>query len=125
VIDVRVQKDVVGSVAIITLSGDLDAGAGELAGDRAPGLMPAHDRVLLDLSQVSHLTAAGLRTLLLLYRQGQCLDTSVALVGLTAELRNALAASGFLHFFQVADSVADGLELLAPGAADLREPVDA
>lgn len=119
----NVKKSVVDSVAVITLTGDLDAHSAELVGSEVLSIMPAHTEVLLDLSGVEHVTGAGLRTLLLLYRQGQCLDSAVAVVGLSAELRNVLSASGFLGFFRVADSVSDGIELLARD--DRQEPVNA
>ena len=48
----------------------------------------------------------------------------MALVGLPPELRNALSASGFLSFFRVADSVTDGIALLA-GESELEEPIHA
>ncbi len=109
----NVKKSVLGSVAVITLTGDLDAHAAALVHHEVLSIMPAHTEVLLDLSDVGHLTSAGLRILLQLYRQGRCLDSAVALVGLSAELRNAFSASGFLGFFRVADSVPDGVDLLA------------
>ncbi|MBV9161565.1 MAG: STAS domain-containing protein [Pseudonocardiales bacterium] len=122
----NVKKSVVDSVAVITLTGDLDAHSVELVGSEVLSIMPAHTEVLLDLSEVEHLTSAGLRILLLLYRQGHCLDSAVAVVGLSAELRNVLSASGFLDFFRVADSVSDGIELLVRDVRDdRREPVNA
>ena len=64
------------------------------------------------MSEVAHLTSAGLRILLRLYRQGQSLDSAVAVVGLSAELRNVLEAAGFLGYFTVAETVTDGIDLL-------------
>jgi anti-sigma B factor antagonist len=114
----------VDSVAVVTLTGDLNAHSADTVQFDVASVMPAHTEVLLDLSEVAHLTSAVLRTLLLLYRQGQCLDSAVALVGLSAELRNVLSATGFLDFFRVADSVPDGIELLTR-EAERKERVDA
>lgn len=128
----RVHRSVLDSVAVITLSGDLDAHSAAVVQTDVTAIMPAHSEVLLDLGDVTHVTSAGLRTLLLLYRQGQCLDSAIALVGLSPELRGVLSASGFLDFFRVVDSVADGVELLGREAAqrdttqqETRERVDA
>jgi anti-sigma B factor antagonist len=124
-----VRKSVLDSVAVITLSGDLDAHSATVVHADVMTIMPAHSEVLLDLSDVTHVTSAGLRTLLLLYRQGQCLDSAIALVGLSPDLRGVLSASGFLDFFRVVDSVADGVEVLGREAAQResgqRERVDA
>lgn len=121
--EVNVKKSVVDSVAVITLTGGLDAHSAELVGSEVLSIMPAHTEVLLDLSEVECLTSAGLRILLLLYRQGHCLGSAVAVVGLSTELRNVLSASGFLDFFRVADSVSEGIELLARD--NRQEPVNA
>jgi anti-sigma B factor antagonist len=110
---ISVEKSVVDSVAVIRMTGDLDARSADLAHAEVSSIMPAHAQVLLDLSGTKHVTGAGLRTLLLLYRQGKGLDSTVALVGLSAELRNVLFASGFLGFFRVADTVTDGIALLS------------
>lgn len=119
----NVKKRVVGSVAVITLTGDTEAHSADTQSD-VHSVLSAHTKVLFDLSEVAHLTSAGLRTLLLLYRQGQCLDRAVALVGLSGELHSVLSATGFLGFFRVADSVPDGIKLLARDAGR-RERVDA
>lgn len=108
----RITRSVLGSVAIVGLTGDLDAHAAELVDDDVLALVPQHSAVLLDLTEVAHLTSAGLRVLLRLYRQGRSLDTTMVLVGLSAELRRILSATGFLGYFVVADTVSDGIELL-------------
>lgn len=119
----NVHKSVVDSVAVITLSGDEDTGSTDLLHADVASVMPAHAEVLLDLSRVAHLSAAGVRLLLLLYRQGQCLDSAVAVVGMSHEVRAVLAASGFLGFFRTSDTVADGVALLAR-ASGRRDRVD-
>jgi anti-sigma B factor antagonist len=108
----NVEKRMVDSVMVITLTGDLDAQASDVMHADVLSVMPSHTEVLLDLSQIRRLSSAGIRALLLVYRQGRSLDSAIALVGLPAELRNALSASGFLGFFKVADSVSDGIALL-------------
>jgi anti-sigma B factor antagonist len=111
--EMNVTKRMVDSVAVITLTGDLDAEASGAMHADVLSVMPEHTEVLLDLSEVRSMSSAAIRALLLVYRHGQCLDSAVALVGLPAEVRAALSASGFLGFFRVADSVRDGIALLA------------
>jgi anti-sigma B factor antagonist len=120
----NVKIRMVGSVAVITLTGDLDEQASDVMHADVLSVMPAHTEVLLDLSKIRRLSSAGIRALLMVYRQGRSLDSAVALVGLPPELRNALSASGFLSFFRVADSVTDGIALLA-GESELEEPIHA
>jgi anti-sigma B factor antagonist len=119
-----VKKRVLGSVTVITLAGELDAHVSALVQADVTSIMPAYSQVLLDLSEAEHMTSAGLRTLLLMYRQGKARGNSVALVGLSAEAFNILSATGFLGFFSVADTVRDGIDLLARNDAG-QEPISA
>src|SRR3982751_3317532 len=102
-----ISKRTIDSVTVCSLAGSLDS--------RSAPALPEDGRVLLDLTEVTFVSSAGLRTMLLIYRQAQCVDTTVALVGLSDQLREVLSATGFLGFFVVADSVDHGL-------AELRVP---
>jgi anti-sigma B factor antagonist len=70
--------------------------------------------VLVDLSAVPYMSSAGLRTMLLLYRNAQAVGTTVCLVGVSTELQEMMEATGFLGYFPVHDTVEDGLRELAP-----------
>ena len=101
----EIRKRVIESITVIGLMGDLDSRSAPSAQEQVLPSLPKDGRILLDLSGVSFVSSAGLRTMLLIYRQAQALNSSVALV-----------ATGFLGFFVVADNLADGL-------AALKEPV--
>ena len=75
-------------------------------------LVPEAPRILLDLSRTSYLSSAGLRVLLLVYRQAQHSGSVLALAGLGDDVREVMSATGFLDFFTVADTVEHGLEAL-------------
>jgi anti-sigma B factor antagonist len=108
----NVTTDSVGAVNVARLSGDLDSTS---AADLHEKIMPVLlDRrpLLLDVTDVTHISDAGLRTMLVIYRQAQAVDGEVAVVGLSEELRAALTATGYLEFFHVADDVAGGLRAL-------------
>jgi anti-sigma B factor antagonist len=105
----EVRKDSVGAVNVARLSGDLDsASAADVHEEILPILLDKRP-VLLDFTDVSHISDTGLRTMLAIYRQAQAVDGKVAVVGLSVELRAALRATGFLRFFVVADDVPAGL----------------
>ena len=112
----NVVSQTVASVMVIGLQGDLDSRSAAAAQEQILALLPAGERVLIDLSGVPYVSSAGLRIMLLIYRQAQCIDSSVALVGLSDELRSVMSATGFLGFFTVADGLAAGLRAL--GAAE-------
>lgn len=115
----EITTDTIGPVTVIGLTGQLDSRSAPAAQERILSLLPDSRPVLLDLTGVSYLSSAGLRTMLLVYRQARTVDSFIALVGLSAELRGVMAATGFLRFFVVADCVADALEIVR--AAEPRE----
>jgi isoamylase len=108
---VNAERSVVDGVAVVTLIGDLDASAADTAHSELMASMPSQAEVLVDLGDIAHLTSAGVRTLLLFYRQARTRGTVVALVGISDKLRTVLWAAGFLDFFEVADTVLDLQEL--------------
>ncbi|HWS36237.1 MAG TPA: STAS domain-containing protein [Actinoplanes sp.] len=100
-------------ILVLKLIGDLDGRTAPEVQSRILEVLPSDERVLLDLSGLGVLTSAGLRTMLLVYRQAQSRNSTVGLVGLSEELHGVLAATGFLAFFVVSDSVDDALAELA------------
>jgi anti-sigma B factor antagonist len=100
---------IVDSVTVIGLDGSLDSRSAPTVQESILGSLPEDGQVLLDLGGLSFVSSAGLRTMLLVYRQAQCVNTTVALVGLSEQLRDVLSATGFLGFFLVSDSVEGAL----------------
>lgn len=100
-------------VLVLSLIGDLDGRSAPAAQEEILPALPPNERILLDLSELKLVTSAGLRTMLLIYRQARARNSTVALVGLSAQLRNIMSATGFLTFFVVTESVEDGLVKLA------------
>ncbi|MDI6100430.1 STAS domain-containing protein [Actinoplanes sp. NEAU-A12] len=100
-------------ILVLKLIGDLDGRTAPAAQAQILEVLPSDERVLLDLSELGVVTSAGLRTMLLVYRQAQARNSTVGLVGLSQELHGILSATGFLTFFVVSDTVDDGLSELA------------
>jgi anti-sigma B factor antagonist len=101
----EISTSSMGSVVVATLTGDLDSRSAPGAQDDLTALLTDHGRLVVDLTAVPYMSSAGLRTMLLLYRQAQRCDCRVALVGLSGELRTVMDSTGFLDFFVVDDSV--------------------
>jgi anti-sigma B factor antagonist len=97
---------------LIVVSGDVDgATAPELQaavlGAAGPGC-----RLLLDMAEVSYMSSAGLRVMLLLYRQISANSGKVVLVGLPEDVQDTMSATGFLKFFVIADTLEAGAAAL-------------
>lgn len=106
-----------GRATVVALDGELDSGSAPAVQERLAALVPSDGRVLVDMSAVPYMSSAGLRTMLLLYRNAQAVGTSICLIGLSPELRQMMDATGFLGYFPLHDTVEDGLRDLGNGGA--------
>lgn len=108
----KVHKETIGEVNVARLSGSLDSAATAAVHEQLMPVLTDSRPALLDFSDVTCVSDGGVRTMLVIYRQAQAMDGKVAVVGLSSELYGALAATGYLKFFHVADSVDSGLRVL-------------
>ncbi len=97
---------------VLTLSGRFDADAVELVHERLTALISDQPRLglVIDLSQVTHLSVAGLKTLINAKNMGQGLP--IVLAAAPENVRNVLAQVGFAEEFVHYDSVKDALAAL-------------
>ncbi|MEU3454725.1 STAS domain-containing protein [Micromonospora sp. NPDC006766] len=108
----QIAQRTLDSVTIVSLMGELDARTASIVQDRLVSGLSTSSAVLLDLAELRYVSSAGLRTMLMVYRQAQTKDVPIALVGVSHPLRGILSATGFLRFFQVVDSVTEGIAVL-------------
>ena len=102
-----------GDVTVIALAGNLDSTTAPDLREHLGQLVAGRGPVLLDLSQVPRVSGGGLRILLVARRQAEQNGTRLTLAGMPAEVRAVMAATGFLEFFAVADTVAAGVQAMA------------
>ncbi|WP_336209420.1 STAS domain-containing protein [Nonomuraea sp. LPB2021202275-12-8] len=102
VIDVDITVE--GPVTVVSLRGDLDSRTAVTVQDEVLKVMSSPCMLAIDLTGLRYMSSAGLRVMLLVYRQAQRVGSSVALVGLSDEHRMIMDAAGFLRFFAVTDS---------------------
>jgi anti-sigma B factor antagonist len=108
----QLTKQMHGDVTVITLDGSLDSGTAASVEAGLARLVSDGGLTVLDLSKMSYISSAGLRVLLLVQRRAQACGARVALAKLSADVREVMAATGFLDFFAVCDSVEEGVEAL-------------
>ncbi|MGH3170115.1 MAG: STAS domain-containing protein [Trebonia sp.] len=92
-----------GTTAVITISGELDAVASDGARDRLLSLIPRGGTVRVDLSGLTYISSAGLRTLLLAHRHAQEEGSRIRFAGIRDEVRFVMSATGFLSLFDIED----------------------
>lgn len=99
-------------VTVVELKGDIDAKTTPKVQERVLSIAHPNSKMILDMSRVSYMSSAGLRMLLLLYRTAIAQQVNLVLVGLTEEIRDTMAMTGFLDFFITCDTLETGLALL-------------
>ena len=103
----EITVDTSDKVTVITMAGEIDGKTAPLAQEQILPLCKEGSRVLLDMSQVSYMSSAGLRLMLMLYRQATSAQATLALIGLSDDLRDTMSATGFLSYFTIYDTVED------------------
>lgn len=96
-------------VTIIHLAGDIDGRTAPQIQDALLATMQTDGKLLLEMSRVDYMSSAGLRLLLLLYRQISDSEGQVALVGLPEMIQDTMSITGFLDFFTTYNTLEEGV----------------
>lgn len=89
------------SRTIVDVKGDLDGHTAPIFEQKVLPLCQAECKLVLDLTEMSYLSSAGLRVLMALHRQVVSLNGEMVLVGLSPEITDMLSETGFLSYFVV------------------------
>lgn len=99
----QVSRESDGDVVVTRLSGRLDSSAASAAEE---GLLVALSgvppRVAIDMTDLSYISSAGLRVLLVVAKKVQQQQGKVALFGLVPNVREVFTVSGFDTIFSIA-----------------------
>ncbi|NML64395.1 STAS domain-containing protein [Hymenobacter sp. RP-2-7] len=99
-------------ITVVTAEGSIDSKtAGEFERTALTAIQGQRE-VIIDLTQVDFLSSAGLRVLLVVYRQLKAKNGQVVLVGTSEDIKDVMSDTGFLSFFSTVDTLAQGLALL-------------
>jgi anti-sigma B factor antagonist len=109
----QVETYLRGAVTVIAPKGDLDGVTAAEVNTDLDGLFPADGSVLLDLSEVSYLSSAGLRVLLLLYYRARQNSIPLALADVPQAVHAVLSATGLLDTLTVTETVDAGVRWLS------------
>ena len=105
-----------GANIIATIGGEIDGKSAPRVQAELLAALEGGSHLLLDMQAVTFLSSAGLRMLLLLYRQIAAKDGKVVLVGVSEEIQDTMAMTGFSKFFIITESKEAGLAALAQGS---------
>ncbi|MEU7555324.1 STAS domain-containing protein [Streptomyces sp. NPDC044571] len=103
-LNLKERRNKAGTVLVAT--GEINS---ETSGSLLQTLLPLvrEGRPLrIDLTAVTYVSSAGLRTLLVVYREAQHAGVAVTLYGVSEEVRFVMSATGFLDFFETGEAAA-------------------
>lgn len=100
-------------ITVIEIVGELDASTAYNVQNQILPLAESSRKLLLDMSDVTYMSSAGLRILLNLYRKIQENVGQIVIVGLNEEVKDVMAITGFLDFFDTYDTREAGMRSLA------------
>ena len=109
--DVQVQT-LNDGLTVIAPSGDIDGSTAPAFQEQVVAAARPNSRLLLDMSGVDFMSSAGLRVLLILYRQISANGSRVVISGLNEPIEEAMSATGFLKFFTTVADRDAGLQAL-------------
>lgn len=108
----EVSIKTVGEVVVVDLSGEIDGKTAPMVQEQVVPQIQAISKLLLDMTKVPFMSSAGLRLMLLFYRQMAGRSGRIALVGLSDDIKDTMEATGFLGYFKLSDSVESGIAAL-------------
>ena len=107
----EIQIKTVDDVIVVDLTGEISGrNASEVQDQLLPLAQPGR-KLLLNMSGISYMSSAGLRTLLM-YRQINNQNGCIVLSNLQEMIQDMMSITGFLDFFTAFGSEAEGIAAL-------------
>ncbi|GAA4465382.1 anti-sigma factor antagonist [Nibrella saemangeumensis] len=97
-------------ITVIEAAGNIDSKTAPEFQNSAVSAAEGKDKIIIDLTKVEFLSSAGLRVLLMIYRQIKANNGQVVLVGTSEDIQDVMANTGFLNFFILAENLEEGIQ---------------
>lgn len=104
-----IQTKMIDDILVINLTGEINGRNAHDVQDQLLPLAQPDCKLLLNMSNVSYMSSAGLRTLLMLYRHIDSQSGCIALCNLQEMIQDMMSVTGFLDFFTAHASEAEGI----------------
>jgi len=98
---------------LVKLTGSIDGKTAPAVQEQLRPVFDGSGNVVMDMTAVDYMSSAGLRLLLLVYRDFTARRRKLVLAGLSPEIRLVMQHTGFLGFFSLADTVDQAQQVLA------------
>jgi anti-sigma B factor antagonist len=101
-----------GEVAVVEVSGDIDSKTAPEFERSAKAAMDMSKKIAIDLTAVEFMSSAGLRVLLMVYRNIKAQSGKVVLVGVSEDIQDVMSTTGFINFFTIVEKLDEGISTL-------------
>jgi anti-sigma B factor antagonist len=88
-------------ILILSIDGNIDSKTAPELQQKIVEATNDSNKIIIDMSKVEFVSSAGLRVLLMVYRQIKTNDGIVVLVGVSEEIKEVMAMTGFMNFFKI------------------------
>ena len=105
-------SSIIDGITVITAEGSIDSKTASAFESTAIAAIQGQSEVIIDLTNVEFLSSAGLRVLLVAYRQIKARSGKVVLVGTSEEIQEVMSDTGFLGFLVTVLTLPEGLAIL-------------
>ena len=96
-------------VTSVELEGSIDGKTAPQIREELSAALRQVQNLIIDMSRVDYLSSAGLRLLLMLFREITARKGKLVLLRVSPEIRTVMSHTGFLNFFTLADSRQEAL----------------
>ena len=100
-------------ILTVRLEGSLDGKTAPEAREQLQRFLVANSKLILDLTNVDYLSSAGLRLLLVLYRELAARKGKLALLWVSEDIRTVMSHTGFLNFFTLVKSAVEAVRAVS------------
>lgn len=118
-----ITKKTVDQVVVVEISGEIDGKTAPTVLSELAQICQPSIKIILDMSKVVYMSSAGLRVLLMVYRQVIGLNGQMVLVALSPEINDTLSETGFLSYFTTRATLAEGMAALQQDTEDRNDNV--
>ena len=100
-------------ILTVRLEGSLDGKTAPEAREQLQRFLAANSKLILDLTNVDYLSSAGLRLLLVTYRELAARKGKLVLLGVSEDIRTVMSHTGFLSFFTLVESTVEAVQAVS------------
>lgn len=99
-------------ITVVEVSGDIDSKTAPEFERNARLATDKSKKIAIELTAVEFMSSAGLRVLLMVYRNIKSQDGRVILVGVSEDIQDVMSTTGFINFFTIVNTLDEAIVIL-------------